>query len=361
MATPTLAVTFHVVAAIWRRSRSAIPIAACSVPTTAMTNSSPPIRAVIESLRRVRRRMPAISINVWSPAACPAVSLTRLKASRSTIKTARTAEPLPIDSAARVRTDRLKARRFGSSVSGSVSDLSASVPRMCTSTCAENGTGEHAYQQDQEFAHGHGYTDVLAVLNRQNGRGARRYQRASMPDIGWCERTRRSRRAPRRPWRPECPQRGGSGPGTTRRYRRWRRSRTPRIDHGWASASARARPSPDSKRSPQARSPETARHRCRVLIRMSTGTRPRMDDDAGNHVAGESLQIMGSQIRRQPLIMVGLPPPPANPVHYVALTLCVVGAGRGDGAAARSEFIQTPSRQTPDNRMLPTENALCWH
>ena len=221
--------------------------------------------------------MPPISINVWSPAACPAVSLTRLKSSRSIIKTARTGRSrcrstpppacAPIGEGAAVR-------QFGQRID-------VGLERVGTQDVHQHLRGErhrqHAHQQHHEFA-------------RRPGRHRRSRCSESLRTVAVHVATRsgegqisagveeRDVAGERREGGGALNARSGVGLGQARcgdadvggdRERRGlttgRPARQPQPCHHQTASDHHA-----------ARSPETARHGSRRRsIRTSTGTRPR--------------------------------------------------------------------------------------
>ena len=52
------------------------------------------------------------------------------------------------------------------------------------------------------------------------------------------------------------------------------------------------------------------------------------EDDGRHHVPGEPLKVADGQVRRQPLVVIGLPPPSAHPVHFACTPLPFVCLSR---------------------------------
>ena len=98
--------------------RSARPSASSSSTTASamITNSSPPKRATVSPGRSTARSRPAAAHSRVSPAACPRLSLTILKWSRSTKSTA---TPLRVRCARATSSRSTSSVRLGSPVSGS--------------------------------------------------------------------------------------------------------------------------------------------------------------------------------------------------------------------------------------------------
>ena len=52
-----------------------------------------------------------------------------------------------------------------------------------------------------------------------------------------------------------------------------------------------------------------------LLKSMSSGTTPRDGDDGRHHVLGKSPKVVAVEVRRQPLVGIGLAPPTDDPFH----------------------------------------------